>query len=316
MSAAAARAGDDRGSLLARRNRAVKQETAHLAPAVTEVVSVDALPAPYDAGETRPAVLDDQERATLEACERALGGLQRMYIVAGKALEVINRGRLYRETHSSFGAYVDEVWGFQRAHAYRWMGEWRLGAQLSKVSPRGDSHQVPEKHTRALMSVAAQYGEDVAVATFAEASAVAEQQGTKLTTTRVEALARAVTEQAPKTPDEARTAVRVVAASGTVPGLGQPAVPQQAGPEPSADEDQDQAADETEKQARAFAVLAALRKDVVRMPDALVEFVPGAFMHETVETEEMLRDVARAGDLMANRARNLLRSRGAGSGDE
>ncbi|WP_461712338.1 hypothetical protein [Streptomyces sp. DSM 41013] len=305
--------GDDRGSLLrrGRDHRTVRRETEHLAPAPVEVVTVDALPAPYDAADNRPAHLDDQERATLEACERALSGLQRAYITAGKALEVISRGRLYRETHSSFNAYVSEVWGFQRAHAYRWIAEWRLGAELSKVSPRGDTSAVPETHARAALPVAKAHGDAVAVASFQETAALADRYGAKLTTPRVEAVMRAVAEQAPTTPEEARTAVRAVVAAGLVPGLAPAAVPSQDAREETGEDDgQDQTAEETDQQARAFAVLGALRKDVVRMPGALLEYGPPAFLHESAEVEAIVRDVVQAMDLGAHRGRTLLRARG------
>lgn len=88
-------------------------------------VSVTQLPTPYDVPESVTRPLNDQERAHLATCEQALHGFRRSVIVAGKALDVINRGRLYRETHQTFADYVAEVWDMKRAHAYRMIEGWR-----------------------------------------------------------------------------------------------------------------------------------------------------------------------------------------------
>jgi hypothetical protein len=192
------------------------------------------------------------------------------------------------------------------------MAEWRLGVELSKVSPRGDTSAVPEKHTRAALPVTKAHGEAAAVASVQETAALAEACGTKLTTARVKAVMKTVAEQAPKTPREARTAVRVAAASDRVPGFA-PAAPPQDSPQEQSDRNasQDQTTDETDKQVRAFAVLGALRKDAVRMPDAMLDLVPLSFMHESPETESMVRDLVRPGDLMASRGQHFLKTRGA-----
>ncbi|MFF5256956.1 hypothetical protein ACFY4K_33635 [Streptomyces leeuwenhoekii] len=75
-------------------------------------LTVQQLPTPYDVPETVTRPLNDQERGHLAVCEQALHAFRRSVIVAGKALEVINRGRLYRETHGTFVEYLDDVWGF------------------------------------------------------------------------------------------------------------------------------------------------------------------------------------------------------------
>jgi hypothetical protein len=62
-------------------------------------LTVAQLPTPYDVAETVTAPLDARERGHLAVCEQALHGFRKSAIVAGKALEVIRRGRLYRETH-------------------------------------------------------------------------------------------------------------------------------------------------------------------------------------------------------------------------
>lgn len=230
MSAAAARAGgDDRGALLrrGRAHRTVRQESAHLAPAPSaEVMTVDALPAPYDAADDRPAVLDEQERATLEACEQALRGFQRSVIVAGKALEVINRGRLYRETHATFADYVTEVWGIKRAHAYRMIEAWRPAAL---VSPIGD---INEGQARELGPVLREYGPEVTRALY---SGVKELRGDRKVTAADLAEARAVLPPPAQLdrPEQVRDVLTEAAAEGRAPRLAPaaPQVPEQASAE-------------------------------------------------------------------------------------
>jgi hypothetical protein len=97
--------------------------------------------------------LTDKERADLELCEQALHGFRKALIVAGKALEVINRGRLYRDTHATFADYVLEVWGIQagaRLPADRGMAGGRA------VSPIGD---INEAQARELLPVFKDHGQ-------------------------------------------------------------------------------------------------------------------------------------------------------------
>ncbi|MGW5003105.1 hypothetical protein ACWEP8_36245 [Streptomyces hydrogenans] len=49
---------------------------------------------------------------------QALTAAAAAWWIGTKALAVINTGRLYRDTHATFDAYVDDVWGISPADAY------------------------------------------------------------------------------------------------------------------------------------------------------------------------------------------------------
>ena len=56
--------------------------------------------------------LDDHERAELARYEGIVNEGLKSFIEVGEALDRIKQGRLYRETHRSFKAYVKKKWGF------------------------------------------------------------------------------------------------------------------------------------------------------------------------------------------------------------
>lgn len=146
-------------------------------------LSVAQLPAPYDVAETVTRALNDQEREHLAVCEQALHGFRKSVIVAGKALDVINRGRLYRETHPTFADYVDEVWDMKRAHAYRMIEGWQPAAL---VSPIGDTNEAQARELAPALKV---YGPEVTVALY---RGVKELRGDRKVTAADLAEARAV----------------------------------------------------------------------------------------------------------------------------
>ncbi|MGA5375996.1 hypothetical protein ACPCSD_33890 [Streptomyces griseoincarnatus] len=154
--------GDDRGALLrrGRTHRTVRQEEAHLATAATDALTVEALPTPYDVEETVTRPLNEHEREHLAVCEQALHGFRRSVIVAGKALEVISRGRLYRETHRTFVEYLDDVWEIRKSQAYRMIEAWPVAAT---VPPIGD---INEGQARELRPVFQEYGQEAAVSLY------------------------------------------------------------------------------------------------------------------------------------------------------
>ncbi|GAB3127432.1 hypothetical protein GCM10027160_52070 [Streptomyces calidiresistens] len=151
---------DDRLAILnrGRKGRAVRRVDAHLDSAAP--VEIGKVPDPYDP--RNEGQLDDTERDDLAACESAVGSLQVAFASAGKALATINRARLYRETHSSFDAYVEERWGMKRSQAYRLIEAWPVAAALS---PIGDT---PESHVRELVPVAKTHGLEAATAVYAD----------------------------------------------------------------------------------------------------------------------------------------------------
>jgi N6-adenosine-specific RNA methylase IME4 len=64
------------------------------------------------------ALLTEAERAQLRSCEEVVTNGLGEFIKVGVALHYINKNRLYRETHTTFNAYVQERWGVSRAQAY------------------------------------------------------------------------------------------------------------------------------------------------------------------------------------------------------
>ncbi|GAA1016867.1 hypothetical protein ACFQWA_28055 [Streptomyces thermogriseus] len=181
-------------------------------------LTVEQLPTPYDVDESVTRPLSDREREHLAVCEQALRGFRRSVIVAGKALEVISRARLYRETHRTFADYVAEVWEMKRAHAYRMIEAWRPAAL---VSPIGD---IPEGQARELAPVLKQYGPEATVALYRE---VRELRGERRVTAADLAEARAVLPppQRLARPEQVRDVLTVAVREGRAPRLA-PAAPQ------------------------------------------------------------------------------------------
>lgn len=191
----------DRLALLnrGRQTRAVKRADAHID---TGPVELAAVPAPYEA--RGDGTLDDSERTDLKTCEQAVTHFQRALAVAGKALATIHAARLYRETHPTFEAYVEDRWGMKRAHAYRMVDGWPLAAALS---PIGDTN---EAQVRELVPVAKLHGLETATAVYSELK----EHGGRVTAARIRDTVRAL----PKSlgsPEEARAAVRLAAAGQT-----------------------------------------------------------------------------------------------------
>jgi hypothetical protein len=80
---------------------------------------------------------------------------------AGKALQAIRDGRLYRETHPTFEAYVEQEWQMTRQQAYRLIAVWPLAERLS---PMGD--KLNERQVRELLPVVSGHGQDAAVTVY------------------------------------------------------------------------------------------------------------------------------------------------------
>ncbi|MEV5838943.1 hypothetical protein [Nocardia sp. NPDC052112] len=117
------------------------------------------LPAPNETTPNGP--LDDRERAQLTACESSIDGLRVAFWAAGRALQIVRDGRLYRDRHASFDDYVEQRWDMQRSYAHKLIRAWPLAAKLHPVAPTINEGQVRE-----LLPVAAQHGEDAAVTVY------------------------------------------------------------------------------------------------------------------------------------------------------
>ncbi len=117
------------------------------------------LPVPNETAAHGP--LDDREQAQLTACESSIDGLRVAFWAAGRALQIVRDGRLYRGRHASFDEYVEQRWDMQRSYAHKLIRAWPLAAKLHPVAPAINEGQVRE-----LLPVAAQHGEDAAVVVY------------------------------------------------------------------------------------------------------------------------------------------------------
>ncbi|GGK94200.1 hypothetical protein Ppa06_64500 [Planomonospora parontospora subsp. parontospora] len=130
------------------------------------------IPDPYTGGDE--AALTERERADLVACEAAVDVLRVAFAQAGKALQVIRDARLYRESHPTFEAYVEDRWQMKTSQAYRLIQAWPLAEVLS---PIGDKI-INESQVRELIPLAEHHGREAAVTVY---RTVAETDGVRVT---------------------------------------------------------------------------------------------------------------------------------------
>lgn len=261
----------------------------------TAVVSVASLPTPYDVASEVASPLTDKERSDLELCEQALHGFRKALIIAGKALEVINRGRLYRETHGTFADYVWEVWGIRKSQAYRLIEEWPIAVA---VSPIGD---INEAQARELLPVYKDHGPEAAVVFFRETTELA---GERKVTAAALAEARAVLPSRLAVPEQAADVLRVAAAEGRVPRIVPPRVetPEQATGEP-VPADVDALSDAARAGAEGIAVLEAALAQQQQIYDRLAGVVAPALLYDPGRADMLLGELRQYANRTAYRAR-------------
>jgi hypothetical protein len=136
-----------------------------------------ALPAPYEALSDSD-VLIDVERRDLAACEAAIDGLRIAFWAAGKALQVIRDGRLYRAEYPTFDAYCEGRWQMHRSYADKLIRAWPLAEILSPIGLK----ELNEGQVRELLPLAAKQGDEAAVIVYEAAyRAAAEVDGVRVT---------------------------------------------------------------------------------------------------------------------------------------
>ncbi|WP_371484806.1 hypothetical protein [Kitasatospora sp. NBC_00315] len=111
---------------------------------------------------TTTDVLAVDEQRNLLACEAAIEALKAAFWAAGKALEAVREGRLYRGQFSSFDDYCLQRWDIQRDYADKLIRAWRLAEQLHGLAER----KLNEGQVRPLLGLAKAQGEDAAKAVF------------------------------------------------------------------------------------------------------------------------------------------------------
>ncbi|MCX4581373.1 hypothetical protein OHB41_51435 [Streptomyces sp. NBC_01571] len=114
-------------------------------------------------------VLIAQERELLVRCEAALENLRIAYWAAGKALQVIRDGKLYRATHKTFEDYCNELWDITPQYANQLIKTWKITEKLfeSVHGKSNDLETVVSKklgiaQARGLVSLAEDHGIDAA----------------------------------------------------------------------------------------------------------------------------------------------------------
>jgi hypothetical protein len=88
------------------------------------------LPAPPQKPIASSPVLITEEQDVFARCEVAIENLKVAFWAAGKALEIIRDGRLYRAEHTSFDDYVDKRWAMSRGQADKLIRMWPIAQAL------------------------------------------------------------------------------------------------------------------------------------------------------------------------------------------
>ncbi|MEU6579235.1 hypothetical protein [Nocardia sp. NPDC046763] len=125
---------------------------------IEPVPSVLDLPLPSAGGE---GPLSRTEFDQLELCESSIDALRVAFWTAGRALQIVRDGRLYRADHATFDEYVEKRWDMQRSYAHKLIRAWPLAARLHPLAPAINEGQIRE-----LLPVAAAHGEDAAVTIY------------------------------------------------------------------------------------------------------------------------------------------------------
>ncbi|MFP8886822.1 hypothetical protein [Streptomyces mangrovi] len=85
----------------------------------------------------QPATLTTEERALLAQCTAAVDTLQYAFWAAGKALETIREGRLYRAECSTFDDFVWRRWNMKKAYANKLVRTWRIAEAVFEMLSNG-----------------------------------------------------------------------------------------------------------------------------------------------------------------------------------
>lgn len=170
------------------------------------VITSDMIPAPVEVQATGQLSADEVD--ALGTCERAVENLGTATWLAGKALQTIRDGKLYRRTHRTFEDYITERWEIGERTAYQMIEEWPLAERLNQALGR----PATASHTRALLPVIARFGTDgldAATGLYEELRDRAQTESVKLTATLTGQVVKAVLKNASK--QTAATEFRVAA---------------------------------------------------------------------------------------------------------
>jgi hypothetical protein len=154
------------------------------------VITSELIPTAVDGRGSGP--LSEVELYDLGVCERAVENLATATWLAGKALQTIRDGRLYRHTHARFEEYVTERWDISERAAYQMIEEWPLAERLNQAYGK----PVTASHIRALLPVTTRFGLDDAVELYQQLRARAQKDGVRLTAQITGQIAKTVLKRA------------------------------------------------------------------------------------------------------------------------
>ena len=154
------------------------------------VITSELIPSAVDGQGNGP--LSEVELHDLGVCERAVENLATATWLAGKALQSIRDGKLYRHTHARFEDYITERWDIGERTAYQMIEEWPLAERLNQAYGK----PVTASHIRALLPVTTRFGLDAATDLYQQLRTRAEADGVRLTAQITGQIAKAVLKRA------------------------------------------------------------------------------------------------------------------------
>jgi hypothetical protein len=154
------------------------------------VITSELIPTAVDGQGNGP--LGEVELHDLGVCERAVENLATATWLAGKALQTIRDGKLYRHTHARFEDYIAERWDISERTAYQMIEEWPLAERLNQAYGR----PVTASHVRALLPVTTRFGLDAAAELYQQLRSRAQADGVRLTASITGQIAKAVLKRA------------------------------------------------------------------------------------------------------------------------
>jgi hypothetical protein len=154
------------------------------------VITGELIPTAADGQGSGP--LTEVELHDLGVCERAVENLATATWLAGKALQTIRDGKLYRHTHARFEDYVTERWEISERTAYQMIEEWPLAERLNQAYGK----PVTASHIRALLPVTTRFGFDAATELYQHLRTRAQADGVRLTAQITGQIAKAVLKRA------------------------------------------------------------------------------------------------------------------------
>jgi hypothetical protein len=130
--------------------------------ALTPAALASLLPEPHEPLSSEPDLIA-AELEELDRCESLLRAADLAFWVEGRMLQTIRDGRLYRETHTSFDDYCQQVWERSARRANQLIEVWRLAEYLilevGKIFPKIN---INEGQVKALLPLANRYDEKAA----------------------------------------------------------------------------------------------------------------------------------------------------------